>query len=63
MSTSDNLTKSRSAGIVLDYPPADAMANHYIVIDAMEMAWRQMKNQVTSGNGRTEYGFYIRYSF
>lgn len=63
MSASDNLPKSRSEGIVLDYPPADAMANHYIVIDAMEMAWQQMKNRVTNGNGRAEYGFYIRYLF
>lgn len=63
MSASDNLLKSRSVGFVLDYPPADAMANHYIVIHAMDMAWQQMKSRVANGNGRSEFGFYIRYLF
>ena len=63
ISTSDNLPKSRSEGFVLDYPPVGAMSSHYIVINAMEMAWSQMKNRVLSGNGRAESGFYIRYLF
>jgi hypothetical protein len=60
-SQSNSIVKSRSVRDSLDFPPVEAMVNHPIVIHAMEMAWRQMKAQVASGNGRSEFGFYIYY--
>lgn len=60
-SNSNYVLKSRSIRDSLDFPPVEAMVNHPIVIHAMEMAWSQMKARVASGNGRSEFGFYIYY--